>query len=244
MSASEEASMASDTEPVCLVTGVGDGTGAALCRRFARAGYRVAMLARSAERLAALEREIAGAKAYPTDVTDETALRATFARVRAELGPVSVLLHNAGNASFGDLLHVTTEQFEQSWRINALALLVCAQEVAADMVAAGAGTIVVTGATASLRGGTGFAAFAPAKAAQRSLAQSVARLLGPKGVHVAYVIVDGVIDMPATRAFLPDAPDESFLRPDAIAETYFQLTQQDRSAWTFELDLRPFGEKW
>src|SRR5690606_33082306 len=106
------------------------------------------------------------------------------------------------------------------------------------------GTILVTGATASLRGGAGFAAFASAKAGQRALAQSMARLLGPKGVHVAYVVIDGVIDMPLTRKLMPDAPQESFLSPDAIAETYWQIASQDRSAWTFELDLRPFGEKW
>ncbi|MEW6270891.1 MAG: SDR family NAD(P)-dependent oxidoreductase [Thermodesulfobacteriota bacterium] len=236
--------MASDRAPVCLVTGVGPGTGAALCRRFARAGYRVAMLARSAERLAEMAREIPGTKAFPTDVTDVGALRDTFARVRAELGPVRVLLHNAGNASFGDLLHVTVDQLEQAFRINTTALLVCGQEAAPDMIAAGGGAIVVTGATASLRGGAPFAAFAPAKAAQRSLAQSMARLLGPQGVHVAYVIVDGVIDMPTTRSLMRDRPDEAFLEPDAIAEVFWQLVQQDRSAWTFELDLRPFGEKW
>lgn len=190
------------------------------------------------------EAEIAGARGYPTDVAEPDALRATFERVRRELGPVSVVLHNAGNATFGDLLQVTPEQFEQAWRINALALLICGQEAARDMILAGGGAIVVTGATASLRGGAGFAAFAPAKAAQRSLAQSMARFLGPRGIHVAYVIVDGVIDTPATRRFLPDAHDEAFLRPEAIAEAFLQLVRQDRSAWTFELDLRPFVEKW
>lgn len=236
--------MANATSPVCLVTGVGPGTGVALCRRFAREGYRVAMLARSAERLAEYEREIPGTTAFPTDLTDVVALRETFAAVRTRLGPIRVLLHNAGNASFGDLFAVSVEQFEEAWRINALALLVCGQEAARDMIAAGGGAIVVTGATASLRGGAAFAAFAPAKAAQRSLAQTMARLLAPKGIHVAYVIVDGVIDMPTTRRFMPDAPDEAFLRPDAIAETYWQLVRQDPSAWTFELDVRPYREKW
>jgi len=236
--------MAQSRSPVCVVTGVGAGTGAAVCRRFAREGYQVAMLARSPDRLAELATEIPGAMPFPTDVTDEGALRATLQEVRARLGPVSVLVHNAGNASFGDLLNVTDEKFEQAWRINTFALFVCGQELAPDMIAAGRGTIVVTGATASLRGGAAFAAFASAKAAQRSLAQSMARLLGPKGVHVAYVVIDGVIDMPTTREFMANAPKESFLSPDAIAETYWQLARQDRSAWTFELDLRPFGEKW
>jgi NAD(P)-dependent dehydrogenase (short-subunit alcohol dehydrogenase family) len=234
--------MAQSKSPVCIVTGVGAGTGTAVCRRFGREGYRVAMLARSPERLAELAKEIPGATAFPTDVTDEDALRATLQKIRTQLGPAEVLVHNAGNASFGDLLNVSVEKFEQAWRINALALFVCGQEVAPDMVAAGRGTILVTGATASLRGGAAFAAFAPAKAAQRSLAQSMARLLGPKGVHVAYAVIDGVIDMPTTREFMANAPKEAFLSPDAIAESYWQLSQQDRSAWTFELDLRPFKE--
>ena len=229
---------------VCVVTGVGAGTGAALCRRFGAAQYRVAMLARSADRLREFEREVEGSRGYPTDVTDAVAVRETFAKIRSEMGPVKVLLHNAGNASFGDFSTITEQQFEDAWRINAMALLVCGQEAAGDMVAQGGGAILVTGATASLRGGEGFAAFAPAKAAQRSLAQSMARHLGPKGVHVAYVVVDGVIDMPATRRLLPDRPDERFLEPESIAEIFYQLAHQGRSAWTFELDLRPFGERW
>lgn len=234
----------SEAAKVCIVTGVGAGTGAALCRRFAGGGYRVAMLARSADKLAALEREIEGARAYPTDVTDSAALRATVARVREELGPPRVVLHNAGNASFGDLFQVTEKQLDDAWRINTVALLVLGQETARGMIDQGGGAILVTGATASLRGGAVFAAFAPAKAAQRSLAQSMARLLGPQGVHVAVVIVDGVIDMPLTRQFLHDRPTDQFLQPEAIAETFYQLAHQDRSAWTAELDVRPFNEKW
>jgi NAD(P)-dependent dehydrogenase (short-subunit alcohol dehydrogenase family) len=236
--------MSRSPSPVCIVTGVGAGTGAAVCRRFAREGYSVAMLARSPTSLAETEAAIPGTTAFPTDVTDEAALRAALQRIRTELGPARVLVHNAGNASFGDLMNVDTEKFEQAWRINTLALFVCGQEVAPDMIAAGRGTIIVTGATASLRGGAAFAAFASAKAGQRALAQSMARLLGPKGVHVAYVIIDGVIDMPRTREFMANAPKESFLAPDEIAETYWQLASQHRSAWTFELDLRPFTEKW
>jgi NAD(P)-dependent dehydrogenase (short-subunit alcohol dehydrogenase family) len=236
--------MSQSTSPVCIVTGVGAGTGAAVCRRFAREGYRVAMLARSPESLAEIGAAIPGTVPFPTDVTDEAALRATLQRVRNELGPARVLVHNAGNASFGDLMNVDSEKFEQAWRINTQALFVCGQEVAPDMIAAGRGTILVTGATASLRGGAAFAAFASAKAGQRALAQSMSRLLGPKGVHVAYVVIDGVIDMPRTREFMANAPKGSFLSPDAIAETYWQLSCQDRSAWTHELDLRPFSEKW
>jgi NAD(P)-dependent dehydrogenase (short-subunit alcohol dehydrogenase family) len=240
----KERDMTNGNGGVCVVTGVGPGTGAALVRRFAAAGYRVAMLARAAGKLEDMAREVPGARAYPTDVSDPAGVRATFAKIRSEMGPPRVLLHNAGNAVFGDFLTIDEEQFEQAWRVNALGLLACGQEAARDMLDAGGGAIVVTGATAALRGGAPFAAFAPAKAAQRSLAQSMARLLGPKGIHVAYVVVDGVIDMPTTRAFLPDRPDDFFLRPAAIADAVLAIVQQDRSAWTFELDLRPFGEKW
>jgi NAD(P)-dependent dehydrogenase (short-subunit alcohol dehydrogenase family) len=231
-------------DKVCVVTGVGPGTGAALARRFAAGGHRVAMVARSAERLSELASAIPGARGYPADVGDAAAVRDVFARIRAELGPVDTLLYNAGSGVFAPFLDTPPELFEAAWRVNALGLLLCAREVAPAMVEAGRGTILVTGATASLRGGVNFAAFAPAKAAQRSLAQSMARNLGPRGVHVGYVIVDGVIDIPVTRAMLSDRPDDFFLSPDAIAETFWQLAHQDRSAWTFELDVRPFGEKW
>ena len=229
---------------VCVVTGVGMGNGASFTRKFAAEGYQVAMLARSEDRLRELEAAIPGSRGYPTAVADASAVEATIGKVRAELGPVDVLLHNAGSGSFAPFSDVTPEMLELAWRINAYALLVLTRAVVPDMERAGGGSIIVTGATASWRGGAGTAAFAAAKAAQRSLAQSAARSLGPKGIHVAYVIVDGVIDMPVTRGFFGDRPDEFFLKPDAIAETVYHLARQDRSAWTFEVDVRPFGEKW
>lgn len=231
-------------KPVCVVTGVGPGTGLAVVRRFAAGGHTVAMMARSAEALAGFARETPGTHAIPADVGDAASVAAAFARVRSELGAPSVLVHNAGNAVFGSVLDVTEAAFEAAWRVNAHGLFLAARAVLPDMLAAGRGTIVVTGATAACRGGAAFAAFASAKAAQRVLAESMARSLGPRGIHVAYVVIDGVIDMPTTRAFFKDRPDEFFLRPDAIADTYFHLAGQDRSAWTFEADLRPFGEKW
>jgi NAD(P)-dependent dehydrogenase (short-subunit alcohol dehydrogenase family) len=202
------------------------------------------MVARSAERLSELALTIPGSRGYAADVGDAHAVADAFARIRAELGAIDTLLYNAGSGLFAPFLDTTPDLFEAAWRVNALGLLLCAREVAPPMVAAGSGTILVTGATASLRGGLNFAAFAPAKAAQRSLAQAMARNLGPHGIHVGYVIVDGVIDIPITRAMLSDRPDDFFLAPDAIAETFWQLAHQDRSAWTFELDVRPFGEKW
>jgi NAD(P)-dependent dehydrogenase (short-subunit alcohol dehydrogenase family) len=231
-------------EKVCVVTGAGWGNGASLARRFAHGAYRVAMLARTEGRLRELERAIPGSRGYPTDVTDAQAIHDTFTRIRSELGTVDVLLHNAGSGAFGPLLEVTPEVFEASWRTNAYALLLLMRQVVPDMLDAARGAIIVTGATASLRGGANTAAFAAAKAAQRSLAQSAARSLGPKGIHVAYVIVDGVIDTPTTRALLPDQPDQFFLKPDAIAETVYHITHQDPSAWTFEVDIRPHVEKW
>lgn len=229
---------------VCVVTGVGPGTGAALVRRFAASGHRVAMLARSTDTLGRLEAEVPTARGFACDVGDAGSVHAAFGRIREELGPPAVLLHNAGSGVFGDALGTPPDLFEAAWRVNAFGLLLCAHAVVPGMLEAGRGTIVVTGATASLRGGANFAAFASAKAAQRSLAQSMARNLGPRGIHVAYVIVDGVIDIPNTRAMLPDRPDDFFLRADAIAETVHHVAHQDRSAWTFELDVRPFGERW
>ena len=230
--------------PVCVVTGVGPGNGAACARRFAGAGWRVAMLARSADKLRALESAIPGAHGFPADVADAASVQEAFARVRRELGPVDALVHNAGNAAFGGFLEITAEALESAWRVNTLSLFLCGREAASDMLSRGSGAIVVIGATASLRGGAGFAAFAPAKGAQRLLAQSMARSLGPRGVHVAYVVVDGVIDTPSTRGFFRDRPDDFFLKPDSIAESVFHVATQERSAWTFELDLRPYAEKW
>ncbi len=230
--------------PVCVVTGVGPGNGASFCRRFAGAGYRVAMLARSQERLDELESSIPGSRGFAADVGDEAAVRQAFARIRSELGPVELLIHNAGSGGFATWDDTTPEQFETAWRTNALGLLLCGREVTPDMAKAGRGSIVVIGATASRRGGPLTASFAAAKAAQRTLAESMARSLWPQGIHVAYLVIDGVIDIPRTRAFFKDKPDDFFLAPSRIADTVHHLVEQDRSAWTFELELRPFGEKW
>lgn len=231
-------------ERVCVVAGVGPGNGAAFARRFAAEGFRVAMLARSEDALRGFEAEIEGARGYPVDVTDAARVKDTFERIRKDLGPVEVLVHNAGNAVFGSFLELSAESVEDAWRTNCLSLFLCGRAAVVDMRELGRGSIVVIGATASVRGGAGFAAFASAKAAQRMLAQSMARGLGPERIHVSYVVIDGVIDMPRTRAFFRDRPDEFFLKPDDIAGTVFHLVEQPPSAWTFELDLRPFGEKW
>jgi NAD(P)-dependent dehydrogenase (short-subunit alcohol dehydrogenase family) len=230
--------------PVCVVAGVGPGTGAALARRFAAGGHRVAMLARSAERLGALEREIAGCRGYAVDVTDAAAVRAVVDRIGGELGAPRVLLHNAVSGQFGEFLDVTPEDLERTFRTNVLSLMLLGQAIVPGMLAAGGGAIVVTGNTSAWRGAKTFAAFAPSKAAQRILAQSMARSLGPKGIHVAYVVIDAVIDVPWTRQMFAGRPDEFFAQPAAIAETVWHVAAQERSAWTFEVDLRPFGETW
>ncbi len=229
---------------ICVVAGVGPGTGAALSRRFAAGGYRVAMLARDAQRLAALEREIDGSRGYATDVTDATAVTDVVARIRQDMGAPSVLLHNAVSGHFGEFLDIAPEVLERTFRTNVLSLLLLGQAIVPHMLAGGGGAIVITGNTSAWRGVASFAGFAPSKAAQRILAQSMARSLGPQGIHVAYIVVDAVIDVPWTRQAFASKPQEFFARPDAIADTAYHVAHQDRSAWSFEVDLRPFGEKW
>lgn len=230
--------------PVCVVVGAGPGNGRALAQRFASAGYRVALIARQPEPLQALAAAIDGAIAYPADVTDAAAVVGALARIADELGPVRTLLYNAGASVFGDIDAISDDDFDRAWRSNALGLLHCARAVIPGMRAAGAGQIIVSGATASKKGGANFAAFASAKAAQYSLAQSLARQLGPAGIHVAIAIIDGVIESERTRQTLPDRDSRDFMQAADIAESVYQVTQQPRSAWTFEFDLRPFGESW
>jgi NAD(P)-dependent dehydrogenase (short-subunit alcohol dehydrogenase family) len=233
-----------ERKPVAVVAGVGPGNGAALARRFAAAGYAVAMLARSRKTLDTLEAEIDGACGYECDVASADGVEKTFAAIRADLGEVGVLLYNAGSGVFAGVETITPEQFEKAWRVNAYGALLCSRQVIPAMKAAGSGAIIFIGATASRRGGPRSAAFAPAKAAQRSLAESMARSLWPSGIHVALIVVDGVVDLPRTRQAMPDKPERFFIKPSGVAETAFQLTRQDPSAWSFEVEARPFGENW
>jgi short-subunit dehydrogenase len=230
--------------PVALVTGVGPGTGAAITRRLAAGGYAVAMLARNAERLATLAAEVTGTHAYPCDVTDTAQLDVTLARVRAELGEPEVLIHNAVGGAFGSFLEIDAQVLARNFQVNTMALLHLAQRLTPAMLAAGRGAIIVTGNTSALRGRARFAGFAPTKAAQRILAEAIAREVGPQGIHVAYVVIDAVIDVPWTRERFADRPDEFFIRPAAIAEEVWHLLQQERSAWSFNVELRPYGETW
>jgi NADP-dependent 3-hydroxy acid dehydrogenase YdfG len=230
--------------PLALVTGVGPGTGAAIARRFAAGGYRVAMLARDATRLAALEAETPGCRGFPTDVSDSAALFATLDAIEAEMGAPDVVVHNAVGGAFGSFQEVTAETLQANFQVNTMALLHLAQRLTPAMVAKGSGALVATGNTSALRGRAKFAGFAPTKAAQRILAESIARDLGPKGVHVAYVVIDAVIDLPWTRARFADAQDDFFIKPTAIADEVWHLVGQDRSAWSFNVEIRPFKENW
>jgi NAD(P)-dependent dehydrogenase (short-subunit alcohol dehydrogenase family) len=232
------------TNPVAIVTGVGPGTGAAIARRFSRGGYSVAMLARNRERLDALEREIPNSGAYPCDVTNEAQLDATIETIRAKLGAPKVLIHNAVGGAFGNFMEIDPKVLNQNFQVNTMALLYLARRLAPAMVAAGEGAIIASGNTSALRGKAGFAGFAPTKAAQRILAESIARDLGPKGVHVAYVLIDAVIDLEWTRKRFPDAPNEFFLTPAAIADEIWHVAHQDKCAWSFNVEVRPFRETW
>ena len=231
-------------KPVAVVAGVGPGNGAALVRRFADAGYATAMISRHRSTLAPIESKLADAHGFECDVGNPASVEKTFARIRSELGEVDVLLYNAGSGVFGDVETITPDQFEQAWRVNAYGSLLCARQVISGMRAKGAGAIIFVGATASRRGGVQTAAFAPAKAAQRSLAESMARKLWPSGIHVALIVIDGVVDIPATRAAMPDKPDDAFVDPAGVAEIAFQLCRQQRRAWSFEVEARPYAEKW
>lgn len=230
-------------DEVCLITGVGPGTGAALARRFGE-GYRLALLARQAGRLEELAAEIPGARGYPCDVSNEDALAATWDRVVSELGAPRILIHNAVGGAFGDFLSIDPDVLERNFRVNTLALLHLARRAAPPMIEAGRGAILCTGNTSAYRGKANFAGFAPTKAAQRILAESMARTLGPKGVHVAYLTIDAVIDVPWTRKMNADQPDEFFCKPTDIADECWHLAHQPRSAWTFDVQIRPDRESW
>ncbi|MBW2242171.1 MAG: SDR family NAD(P)-dependent oxidoreductase [Deltaproteobacteria bacterium] len=231
------------TKKVCLITGVGPGTGTALVRRFAE-GYAVAMIARNAERLSLLEKEVPGARAFPCDVTDEPALTSTLDQIQQQMGSPSVAIHNAVAGAFGDFQTIDPAVLRRNFEINTMALLHLARSVAPSMIEAGEGAILITGNTSTYRGKADFAGFAPSKAAQRILGESMARSLGPQGVHVAYLAIDAVIDLPWTRKMLPDKPDSFFCRPDDIAGECWHLVHQPRSAWTFDVTIRPDCEPW
>ncbi|MEM7358429.1 MAG: SDR family NAD(P)-dependent oxidoreductase [Pseudomonadota bacterium] len=232
------------SDKTCLITGVGPGTGSQLVKRFSEDGYTVFMLARNQERLDELETQYPNTKAYPCDVSDQEQLSQVVAKIKAEYGCPDVVIHNAVGGAFGDFLTIEPSALEQNFQINTLALLHLGQLLAQDMIARGSGVFLCTGNTSAYRGKANFAGFAPSKAAQRILAESMARRLGPEGIHVAYICIDAVIDVPWTRERFSEAPDEFFCRPADIADECFRVAHQPRSAWSFNVEIRPFGETW
>src|SRR5213078_440483 len=228
------------TKPVCVVAGIGPGNGAAFARRFAADGHAVALLSRAAEPAGELAASLPDARAWQCDVGDAGSVARVFDEIRGALGDPEVVIYNAGSGVFGTFDDVTAADLEASWRVNALGGFLVAKQVVPAMKRAGRGNLVFVGATASRRGAARTAAFAQAKAAQRSLAGH----LGPAGIHVSLIVIDGVVDLPRTRQRLPDKPDAFFVKPDDVAATAAFLVAQPRSAWTFELEARSFCETW
>ena len=227
-----------------VVAGVGPGLGASLARRFVEEGCQVGLFARSSNYIDGLAADLGGeAVAVPTDVTDPEQVESGFQTVRDRFGPVDVLVNHASAAAWRGLADITPEEFEEAWRVSAYGSLLCSKAALDDMLEGDGGTIVFTGATSGIRGRGGALGFSAAKFAVRGMAESMARELGPAGVHVAHVVIDGQIDSPRAREASPDRDASSFLDPDAIADSYWHLVTQDPTSWTLELDLRPSVEE-
>lgn len=236
----------------CVVVGAGQSTGGAIAKRFAREGLTACVVRRDADALAELVGEIESAggraRAYGCDARDEDQVIALFDAVEKDVGPIDAFVFNPGaNVNF-PIREMTSRVYRKVWEMACFAGFLTGREAARRMVPRGRGSILFTGATASVRGGAGYAAFSGAKHALRALAQSMARELSPEGVHVAHVVIDGAIDTPWIREnfaeLVAQRPPDGLLSPDAIAENYWMLHAQPRNAWTFEIDLRPFDERW
>ena len=240
---------------VALLVGAGDAIGAAVARRFATGGYCVCLARRDAEKSRSVVHEIVAsggvARAVGTDVRSEEAVQALFAEVEAEMGPIEICLFNAGANVKTPLIGTSGRLFFKAWELACYGGFLTGREAARYMVPRGHGTILFTGATASLRGGAGYAAFAAAKFGLRAVAQSMARELAPTNIHVAHLIIDGAIDseaihrrLSAATGTMPDLPPDSLIQTSSVAEAYWALHNQSRDGWTHELDLRPYSERW
>jgi NAD(P)-dependent dehydrogenase (short-subunit alcohol dehydrogenase family) len=235
-----------------LVVGAGDATGGAIARRLAREGLIACVVRRNADKLAPLVTQIEGdggaARAFGVDARDEDQIVSLFETIETDVAPLDIVVFNIGaNVNF-PIRETTARVYRKVWEMACFAGFLTGREAARKMAPRRRGTILFTGATASVRGRSGFAAFSSAKHALRALAQSMAKELGPEGVHVAHVVIDGAIDTPWIRENFPDRAalksEDGILEPDAIAEMYWMLHRQPRSAWTHELDLRPWMETW
>lgn len=234
-------------DPVATVLGVGPGLGSSVARRFARGGYRVALMARSTDKLhehrETIEGEGGTAVVVGCDATEPDSVASAFDETRRRLGDPEVLVYNAGAFQHSGIMEIDPSSFLHCWKVNCFGGFLAAREVLPAMVESGEGTVLFTGATGSLRGSAKFANLAVGKFGLRALAQSMAREFGPRGIHVAHVIIDGQINLPRTREAQPERDEDSFLDPDAIAENYWRLHTQDKTTWTLELDLRPYVEE-
>ena len=238
--------------PVALIIGAGDALGSAIAKRFAREGFTACVTRRSVEKLAPLKAQIEAAggvcHAFGSDAREEEEVVRLVAQIEADIGPIEVFVFNiGGNVRFG-IAEMTAQVYRKVWEMCAFGGFLTGREAARVMLPRKKGTIIFTGATASLRGGVGFAAFAGGKHALRALAQSMARELGPQGIHVGHVVIDGGIDTAFIAERFPERyalkDQDGILNPDHIAENYWTLHSQPRDAWSFELDLRPWIEKW
>jgi NAD(P)-dependent dehydrogenase (short-subunit alcohol dehydrogenase family) len=245
----------SETRGVAVLVGAGDAIGAAVARRFAKGGYTVCICRRDGAKSQTLvdELKVAGhnVHAFSVDARQEAEVLGLFARIEAEIGPIEVCLFNAGSNVNKPLLETTEKLFFKAWELACYAGFLVGREAARVMATRGRGTILFTGATASLRGGPGFAAFASAKFGLRAVAQAMARELGPKNIHVAHLIIDAGVDSDAIRGRLKaagveasDIAADSLTKTNSIADAYWFVNEQAKDGWTFELDLRPAVEKW
>ena len=229
-----------------VVAGVGPGLGESLARTFAAEGCQVALLARSADSIDDLADDLPDpgtGLAIQTDLAEPDQIRDAFERTRAAFGAVDILVNHASAGSWSGLLDASVADVDRAWAVNGRGAFVASQEAAEDMVDGDGGTVIFTGATSALRGRDGAIGFSAAKFAARGMAESMARELGPEGVHVAHVVIDGQIHTPGAAESNPERDEETFLDPDEIAQNYWHLVEQDRSAWTLELDLRPHVEE-
>jgi len=235
-----------------LVIGAGDATGGAIARRFAREGYVACLTRRTADKLEPLVAQIRAeggtAHGFGSDARKEVDVETLVTRIEREIAPIEVAVFNIGANVRFTIAETTERVYRKVWEMGALAGFLMGREVSKAMLPRGRGTIIFTGATASVRGSAGFAAFSGAKHALRALAQSMARELAPQGIHVAHVVIDGAIDTAFIAQNFPERyaqkASDGILDPEAIAENYWQLHRQPRNAWTHELDLRPWSEKW
>lgn len=243
------------TAPIALIVGAGDYIGAAIARKFAKEGFAVCMARRNGDKLAPLVAEIEGdggtAFAFSMDARNEDSTADTFARIEQEIGPLDLVIFNVGGNVRFDILDTTARVFRKVWEMACFAGFFSGREAARYMVPRGRGKIFFTGASASMRGNAGFAAFSAGKSGLRALAQSMARELGPKGIHVAHLVIDAGVDTAFVREIwakqgkdVEDMPADTLMNPASVAEAYWTLYRQPRDGWTFEMDLRPYAEKW